>query len=73
MTDDFYPHDKEYLRSVFIKWADRILFGTDSFGEYNEQNYLQHLHFITKLDLPQNVLDKICHGNLERLCNLPQL
>jgi len=73
MDDNFYPHDKKYLRDVFIKWADRILFGTDSFGAYNEQNYLQHLHFITKLDLPQSVLDKVCHGNLERLCNITQL
>ena len=73
MYDHFYPHDKEYLRSVFIKWADRIIFGTDSFGEYSESNYVQHLHFITALDLPQDALDKICHGNLERLCGLSKL
>jgi len=73
MYDDFYPHDKNYLRSVFIKWADRILFGTDSFGTYSELNYLQHMRFISLLDLPQDVLDKICHGNLERLCNISQL
>jgi len=73
MYDDFYPHDKEYLRSVFIRWADRILFGTDSFGNYSELNYLQHMRFITSLDLPQDALDKICHGNLERLCGVPQL
>ena len=73
LYDDFYPHDKEYLRSVFIKWADRIIFGTDSFGEYSELNNIQHQRFITKLDLPQNALDKICRGNLERLCNVPEL
>ncbi|MCL1794891.1 MAG: amidohydrolase [Oscillospiraceae bacterium] len=73
MYDDFYPHDKEYLRSVFIRWADRILFGTDSFGKYNELNYTQHLRFITALDLPQNVLDAVCHGNLERLCGISPL
>lgn len=73
MYDDFYPHDKEYLRSVFIKWADRILFGTDTLGGYNELNYLQHMRFISALDLPQDALDKICHGNLERLCNISQL
>lgn len=70
MYDDFYPHDKEYLRSVFIRWADRILFGTDTFGDYSELNYLQHMRFITALDLPQDVLDKICHGNTERLCGI---
>jgi hypothetical protein len=30
LCDSFYPHDREYLRLVFQKWADRILFGTDS-------------------------------------------
>lgn len=73
MYDNFYPHDKEYLRSVFIKWADRIIFGTDSFGTYNELNYLEHMRFITSLDLPQDALDKICHGNLERLCGIAGL
>lgn len=73
LYDDFYPHDKEYLRAIFIKWADRIIFGTDSFGTYSELNYLQHMRFITSLDLPQDALDKICHGNLERLCNIPKL
>ena len=73
MYDDFYPHDKEYLRSVFIKWADRILFGTDTFGSYSELGYLQHMRFISAFDLPQDALDKICHGNLERLCNIPSL
>ena len=72
LYDNFYPHDKEYLRSVFIRWADRILFGTDSFGDYSESNYLQHMRFITSLDLPQDVLDKICHGNLERICGIAQ-
>jgi len=73
LDDDFYPRDKEYLRSVFIKWSDRILFGTDSFGEYSESNNLQHMRFITRLDLPQNVLDKICHNNIERLCDISRL
>ena len=67
--DDFYPHDKKYLREIFIKWADRIIFGTDSFGAYSEQNYLQHLRFIAALGLPQCAIDKICSENLERLCN----
>ena len=76
--DDFYPQDKEFLRSVFIKWSDRILFGTDSvildsFNSYGESVYAQHIRFITSLDLPQDVLNKITHGNLERLCNIAKL
>jgi hypothetical protein len=71
--DDFYPHDKDFLRSVFIKWADRIIFGTDSLGSFTEANYFPHQRFINMLDLPQSALDKICHGNLERLCRITGL
>ena len=70
---DFYPNDKEFLRKIFIRWADRIIFGTDTFGDYNETYYRQHQHFINKLDLPQDVLDKVTHGNLERLCGVAGL
>lgn len=73
LYDDFYPHDKEYLRSVFIRWADRIIFGTDTFGKYSESNYLQHIRFIAALELPQEALDKICHKNIERLCGMEEL
>ncbi|MCL2773639.1 MAG: amidohydrolase [Oscillospiraceae bacterium] len=78
LYDNFYPHDKEYLRSVFIRWADRIIFGTDTFwGQENTEkidaSYRQHMRFIASLDLPQDVLDKICHGNIERLCHIPAL
>jgi len=78
LGDDFYPHDKEYLRQIFIRWADRIIFGTDTlWGLYSEAYYelilKQHQRFITALDLPTDVLDKICHGNLERICKIPEL
>jgi predicted TIM-barrel fold metal-dependent hydrolase len=70
LDDDFYPHDKEFLRAVFIKWSDRIIFGTDTFGKYEEDNYRRHIRFITALDLPQNALDNICYKNIERLCGI---
>ena len=70
LDDDFYTHDKEFLRAVFIKWADRIIFGTDTFGEYSEDAYRRHIKFITALDLPQTALERICYANIERLCRI---
>ena len=75
LYDDFYPHDKEYLRRIFIKWADRIIFGSDCFwgmenGKVNDISQRQHKRFITALDLPEDVLNKICRSNIERICNI---
>ena len=76
--DDFYPADKAYLRDIFIRYADRILWGTDTFWnkqnaataeswQYPDRTYREHIRFIMRLDLPQNVLDKIFWGNSEKL------
>jgi predicted TIM-barrel fold metal-dependent hydrolase len=76
LDDDFYPHDKEFLREIFIKWQDRILFGTDDNiggGDHDSNPYdfdsslRRHIRFLTKLDLPGEVFDKISHGNFERI------
>jgi len=73
--DTFYPADKAYLRQIFIKWSDRILYGTDdSWG--NNSSYrrqLEHIRFIQHLDLPETVLNKIAHGNAERLLKMKAL
>jgi len=76
LYDDFYPHDKEFLRQIFIKWADRIIFGTDCLWGADEPDTLfirQHMRFITALDLPGDVLNKICHSNVERVCRIAPL
>jgi len=78
LNDDFYPHDKEYLRQMFIRWADRIVFGTDTLWGHDSQTHYesilkQHQRFITALDLPADVLEKICHSNMERLCKIHRL
>jgi len=78
LYDDFYAHDKEYLRQVFMRRADRIIFGTDTFwgsagAEFNENVVLEHIRFITALDLNEDALDKICHGNIERLMKIHSL
>ena len=75
LFDNFYPHDQEYLRKVFIRWADRIIFGTDSLWGLQSlsdyaSNLTQHLRFIYALDLPEDVLELILHGNIERLCHI---
>lgn len=78
LHDEFYPADKAYLRDVFIRNADRILWGTDTFWNskvaanvdswYSDyKTYREHIRFIMQLDLPQDVLDKICYKNSEKL------
>lgn len=76
--DSFYPHDKEFLRRIFIKWADRILYGTDIFWRgqqisYNDEVTAASQNFLLRLDLPEDVLQKVCHGNAERLLSLAPL
>ena len=74
--DDFYPPDAEYLRNFFLKWQDRLLFGTDAFWSESPLQadvYQLHLRFLNKLDLTQEALDKVYHSNLERLCGLSAL
>ena len=79
LYDDFYDHDREYIREIFIRNADRILFGTDTFwGDagrtpHTREMTLQHMRFITALNLPEDVLNKICHINAERLLKLDPL
>jgi len=75
--DDFYEHDKAYLRDMFIRRADRILYGTDTFwgknDAINETVVRRHMRFILKLDLPEDVLNPVCHGNAERLIGVNAL
>jgi predicted TIM-barrel fold metal-dependent hydrolase len=70
--DTFYPKDKEFLRAVFIKWADRIIYGTDSVwgSRNNRSTQSKHIRFLKHLDLPSDMLNKIAHGNAERLLGL---
>lgn len=73
--DDFmYEDDIRYNRDIFIKYSDRILFGTDII--MNEKNYSEsyirfayksHIRFIKQLRLPYDVLQKVSHENAERL------
>jgi predicted TIM-barrel fold metal-dependent hydrolase len=73
--DTFYPEDKKYLRAIFIKWAGRILYGTDNFwggggGPGGGAGQVEHMRFVQHLDLPEDALQKIAHQNAERLLGL---
>ena len=76
MEDDtLYPKDKAFLRGIFIKWADRIIYGTDNFWGEGRKSSTQrsHIRFLKALDLPGLALNKIAHGNAERLLGLKPL
>jgi predicted TIM-barrel fold metal-dependent hydrolase len=59
--------DKKFAREFFIRNADKLLFGTDSgwwsFGKKPAPEFA----LIDDLNLPAEVVDKICRGNAERL------
>jgi len=71
-----YPEDQKKLRDFFIKYADRILFGTDigmGSGYNTETEHLSlmgHIRFIRQLRLPYDELQKISHQNSARLFRL---
>lgn len=74
LNDDFYSKDKEYLREFFIKYYNRFLFATDVYyktphmEDWKFKNeYLGHMRFINKLNLPNHVLQAISHENAEKL------
>lgn len=77
--DQMYPEDRERARAFFVAWADRILFGTDCIlasdlmGEFVYQAFLGHVRYIRQLRLPDDVLQKVAHGNAERLMQLSAL
>ena len=52
--------DLDVTRSFFIEFQDRLVFARDDFGR-------AQLDLLEKLDLDDEVLDKVLHGNAERL------
>jgi predicted TIM-barrel fold metal-dependent hydrolase len=76
--DILYPEDQEKLRNFFVKYADRILFGTDigvGEGYHTETEHLSlmgHILFVRQLRLPYDELQKISHRNAEKLFRLEE-
>jgi predicted TIM-barrel fold metal-dependent hydrolase len=62
--------DRAYTREFIIRNQDRILFATDagwwSFGKPKEERELEFTIF-ERLDLPEDVKEKIYRGNAEKL------
>lgn len=71
--DEMYETDRSYLRDIFIKYSNRILFSTDTYAkkvtdkDYIDFFYDGHIRFIRQLRLPEEALQKIAHRNTERL------
>lgn len=72
-ADTLYKEDRKLLWTFFMKYKDRILFGTDSglapgaIDEYLVQGFLCHARFILQLRLPYDVLQMVAHQNAEQV------
>jgi len=75
--DELNEHDRKPYHDFFMKYSDRILFGTDteinvgSIGMYQQQTLMNHLRFIHRLDLPYDILQDVLYRNSEKMFNLP--
>jgi predicted TIM-barrel fold metal-dependent hydrolase len=81
--DRMYEGDIRYIRGIFIRHSDRMLFGTDYFiadassgsptGPDEEMAAIikSHIRFIRQLRLPDEALQKVFHCNAERLLRVP--
>jgi predicted TIM-barrel fold metal-dependent hydrolase len=89
----FLLHDGDYItdaerrliRPFFIRFADRILFGSDANAFWEQpaeitesairRHIYDHVHpfkrFIQQLYLPQDVLSKVAHANFEQFYSMP--
>ena len=72
-ADDLYECDRTVLRQFFLKYSERILFGTDgsimpcALDAYAVEAFLCHARFIRQLRLPDRVLQLLAHANAERV------
>ncbi|MBW7997746.1 MAG: amidohydrolase [Candidatus Glassbacteria bacterium] len=74
--DHLTPEEIAPYREFCIKYADRVMFGTDGFAYQPLESrfpghvrnwWLPHHIFITQLGLPRETLDKITHGTCEAM------
>lgn len=56
--------DPEHARRFIIRFADRLLFGRDQYGS-------DHRAFLSTLDLPEDVMEKVYGDNARRLVEVP--
>lgn len=77
--DRMYETDIRRIRDFFIRYSDRMLFGTDSFisdrtegdsvfdEDVKAAGIKNHIRFIRQIRIPYDDLQKVFHGNAERL------
>lgn len=74
--DSLTPAEIKPYRDFSIRYADRLMFGTDAFAYHPLASdypghlrnwWLPHQIFLAQLRLPQETLDKITHGTCERI------
>lgn len=76
--DRMHEDDIRYIREIFIRYSDRILFGTDysiapggNGVETNDEAKLDpvknHIRFIKQLRLPDEALQRVFHANAEKI------
>lgn len=61
--------DPEFGRKFLIDYSHKLLFGTDTFGG-SDKSSQSHFDFFNKIDLPENVKNKICRDNARSLLKL---
>lgn len=77
--DTIYEEDREVYYDFFMKYSDRLLFGTDTdlkpdtVNHYQVEAFKCHLRFIHQLRLPDNELQNICWKNAERILKLESM
>ena len=75
--DTIYEEDRVVYYDFVMKYADRLLFGTDTdltdvgICDYQKEAFLCHLRFIHQLRLPYDQLQMVLYKNSERILGLP--
>jgi predicted TIM-barrel fold metal-dependent hydrolase len=81
--DRMHEGDVRRIREFFIRYSDRMLFGTDSFitdmtegdsvfdADVKEAGIKNHIRFLRQIRIPYDALQKVFHGNAERLLRQP--
>jgi predicted TIM-barrel fold metal-dependent hydrolase len=83
-SDHLTDAERERIRPFFIKWADRILYGSDANAFWEEpvvitepiirrhfnEHVIPYRRFIEELYLPQDALSKVAHRNFEKFFNM---
>ena len=76
-ADTLQPEDLHLVRDFVIAHADRMIFGSDTIvtpenvTPYLIESWKCHARFVASLKLPNDTLQAVTHGNIERILRLP--